>query len=135
MKKINGPLADQLDEKTGLKHYERIDYYTGDIVEVSPEYSCMSRGGRTGRGIGHDWISRYKLDCYPKDFSTIRGIRMRPPKYYDKYLEAFDPEMFDEIKSGRQLLISKLQAENSELRLSQQEKVKVAQFNQLKRSL
>lgn len=135
MKKITGKLADQMDEKTGLKPYERIDYYTGEIIEVSPEYSRMSRGGRHGRGVGYDWISKYTLDCYPKDFTTIRGLRMRPPKYYDRILEEIDPHMYDDIKSGRELSLQKNIEENSELRLDAKRKVKEAQFNQLKRSL
>lgn len=135
MKKVNGKLAEQIDEKTDLKHYERINAFTGEIHEVLPEYSTMSRGGRSGHGIGYDWISRYTLDCYPKDFTTIRGVRMRPPKYYDRYLESIDPDMYDDIKAGRELKMLDMADDNTELRLSSREIVKAAQFKQLKRSL
>lgn len=135
MKKINGPLKDKINEKTGLKHYERINLFNGEVCEVWPEYSTMSRGGRSGRGIAHDWINKYKFDVYPKDFTTIRGVRMSPPRYYDRYLESIDPMMYDDIKAGRELTMYKLFEDNTELRLAQREIVKEAQFNQLKRSL
>ena len=60
---------------------------------------------------------------------------MRPPRYYDLYLESIDPMMYDDIKAGRELSMSKAFAENTELRLGQREKVKEAQFSMLKRSL
>jgi hypothetical protein len=130
VKKITGKGQDVIDEKTGLKPYERYNDFTGEITEVLPEYSTMSRRP----GIGHNWISKYKLDCYPKDFTTIRGMRMKPPKYYDKYLHAIDPELYDEIKSGRQYQ-GYLSDDNSVSRLRQREQVKEAQNKQLKRSL
>lgn len=134
MKKINGRKKEEIDLKTGLKHYERINSFTGEIVEVLPEYSTMSRGGRHSRGIGFQWFNKYKSDIYPKDFTTIRGVRCAPPRVYDKYLESIDPMMYDDIKAGRKLkqfLIDQEKVPN----LSSKEKVKKAQFNQLKRSL
>lgn len=131
LKKINGKQADRINPETGLKHYERINSFTGEIHEILPEYSTMSRRP----GIGYSWINKYKLDCYPKDFTTIRGCRMQPPKYYDRYLESIEPELYDEIKAGRQLKMSLLADDNTAQRLSAREKVKVAQSKQLKRSL
>ncbi len=131
MKKLNGKLKDQIDEQTGLKPYERINSFTGEIHEVLPEYSTMSRRP----GIGHNWIAEYTNDCYPKDFTTIRGLRVRPAKYYDRYIKGIDPHLYDDIKAQRELSMSNLWEENTELRLQQREKVKEAQFNQLKRSL
>lgn len=134
MKKINGKKADEINPKTGLTHYERVNSFTGEIIKVIPEYATMSRGGRSGRGIAHNWIKQFKSDCYPKDFTTIRGLRMRPPKYYDKYLEAIDPMMYDDIKQGR-IIQSYKSEENTAPRLHSRKIVKEAQFNQLKRSL
>jgi len=130
MKKLNGSLKDQVNEKTGLKPYERFNDYTGEISEVLPEYSTMSRRP----GIGYTWISTYTRDVYPKDFTTIRGMRLAPAKYYDKYIRGIDPELYDDIKSGRELS-AYLSDDNTRERLSAKETVKKAQFNQLKRSL
>lgn len=133
MKKINGPKAEEINDKTGLKHYERYHAHTGEIVSVWPEYATMSRGGRTGRGLAYDWISNYKTDCYPKDFTTIRGIKMKPPKYYDRYLEEIEPQLYDDIKAARELSMFE-NMEHSD-RLKAKEIVKQAQFKQLKRQI
>jgi len=131
MKKINGKLADVVDDKTGLKPYERIHSQTGEIVQVRPEYSTMSRRP----AIGRDWISAYTTDVYPKDFTTIRGLRVRPPRYYDKYIKNIDPYLYDDIKNGRALKIQEFADDNTDERLSAKLQVKLAQHSQLKRSL
>lgn len=131
VKKINGPMEEIIDDKTGLKHYERFNNFTGEIIEVQKEYATMS----TVPAIAHNWIRNYKSDCYPKDFTTIRGKRTPNPRYYDKYLKSIDEVMYDDIKSARQLKMALLSDDNTEQRLSDREVVKKAQFNQLKRSL
>jgi hypothetical protein len=130
MKKINGPMADKINPDTGLKHYERYNDFTGEITEVLPEYTTMSRRP----GIGRDWIARYTRDCYPKDFTTINGKRCKPPKAYDRYLREIDPELYDDIKAGR-VLAAYESEDNTESRLQAREKVAEAQNRQLKRSL
>jgi hypothetical protein len=134
MKKINGKFKNKKNPETGLKPYER---YTVDedgvptIVEVLPEYTTMSRDP----GIGSDWFDRYHRDCYPKDFTTIRGTRCKPPKYYDGLLKEMNPQMYDDIKAGRELKASENWQENSPERLKAKEAVKEAQLKTLKRSL
>jgi len=123
-------MAEIINPQTDLKPYERFNSFTGEIIQILPEYSTMS----TRPPIGYNWISTYTNDCYPKDFTTVSGVRMQPPKYYDRYLESIDPIMYDEIKAGRQAN-AYLADENTVQRLSAKEKVKAAQFNQLKRSL
>ena len=78
-KKLNGKAAEKYDEETGLKHYERLNTDDGTYNEVTPEYAIMSRGGTGGRGIGYSWIKKYKTDCYPKDYLTIKGKKFKPP--------------------------------------------------------
>lgn len=130
LKKVNGDLSEVIDDETGLKHYERIDLQTGQVVEVIPEYSTQSRRP----GIGRNWIDVYRTDVYPKDFTTIRGVKVKPPRYYDKMLRSIDPVMYDEIKVGRNLN-AYLSTENTEPRLVVREKVKAAQLKNLKRSI
>lgn len=135
LKKVNGDKAEKIDDDTGLKHYERINSFTGEISEVHQEYSTMSRGGRDGRGIAFNWFKKYKTDCYPKDFTTVRGHRVQPPRYYDKLLQEYDLEMYDEIKNGREMKAFELREESTASRLKQKRKVKEAQLKKLKRSL
>ena len=139
LKKITGKGQDIINEKTGLKPYERINSFTGEISTVLPEYATMSRGGRTNsganlRGIGYSWFERFHGDIYPKDFTTIRGHKVAPPRVYDTYLKEIDLDMYDDIKAGRALSTYN-SLDNTELRLSQREKVLEAQNKQLKRSL
>lgn len=131
LKKLNGPFAEIVDEKTGLKPYERFHSQTGEIVTVVPEYSSMSRYP----SIGTDWINSFTTDVYPKDFTTIRGSRMRPPRYYDKQLKKLDPDMYDDIKQGRVINMRNFADDNTEQRLSAKEVVKSAQNKSLIRSL
>jgi hypothetical protein len=139
VKKITGKGQDKIDENTGLKPYERINSFTGEITPVLPEYSTMSRGGTTGngtnlRGIGYQWFRQFNSDVYPKDFTTIRGNRVAPPRVYDNYLRELDLDMYDDIKAARMLSISQ-SLDTSEERLRSREKVLNAQNSQLKRSL
>jgi len=131
MKKINGPLANQIDPDTGLKPYDRFDSLTGEIVEVIPEYCAMSRRP----GIAHDWIMKYATDCYPKGFTTINGVQVGLPRYYDQVIESEQPELFAPVKEARIQAAYDNSDENSESRLRQKLIVKEAQNSQLKRSL
>lgn len=75
---------------TGEKQQER---YGG----LEPEFALMSRMP----GIGREWIEKYLRDVYPKDFLTINGVKMRPPRYYDSVMEKLKPEEFEQIKKKR----------------------------------
>jgi hypothetical protein len=87
MKKITGPQAAW--------------HYNGR----KPEFALMSKG------LGKDWYKKYKTDLYPKDFVTCRGIKMQPPKYYDRLLEKEDPKLFNEIKMERRKHVSDISAD------------------------
>jgi hypothetical protein len=79
MKKITGDKAPE--------HYN----------DREPEFALMSRMP----GLGKKWIEKYLRDVYPKDFVTINGIKMRPPRYFDDYLKELHPEEFERIKKRR----------------------------------
>lgn len=93
MKKRSGKLA--------ADHYKRITGFnptTGEIEHdpLCAEYITMSRG------IGRDWFNKYhKTDVYSKDYITVKGMRNRPPKFYDRELEKIDPHKYEEIKNKR----------------------------------
>jgi hypothetical protein len=134
MKKVTGRAAGQIDEKTGLKPYERFNSFTGEIHEVLPEYTDMSRGGRNGRGIGAEWINRYAGDCYPKDFITHNGSKHKPPRYYDEHLKKEDPDMYDQLKAWRAKQGYE-SPDNTPERLRTRKHVKQANIKKYKRSL
>lgn len=70
------------------------EYYQGR----QPEFVRMSRRP----GIGSAWLDLYSSDVYPHDYIVIRdGIKVKPPKYFDKLFEAIAPDEMAMIKSLR----------------------------------
>ncbi len=88
-KKINGSLKDD--------HYKRTFTKTGEIVDVKPEYTTMSRRP----GIGAKWLEKYKTDMYPKGFTTIKGKKILPPRFYKELLEKIDPALAKKSQVSR----------------------------------
>lgn len=71
-----------------------------------PEYVTMSRGGRLGRGVAHDWFEKFSSDLFPSGFVVLpNGKKCKIPKFYDNRFEldnAFDMSMIkvDRMKRG-----------------------------------
>lgn len=102
MKKVTGRHKEEVDDITGLRHYERVDSETGEVSEVVPEYITMSRGGRTGKGLAQAWYDRFKSDVYPHDYVVVKGgIKRPPPRYYDDKYELENPVDMKRIKMLR----------------------------------
>ncbi len=79
-KKITGKLAHE--------------HYKGKL----PEYATMSRRP----GIGRTWLEKYKDDVYNYDYVVVRnGLKLRPPRYYDRIYDEIDPERMMAIKEKR----------------------------------
>jgi len=51
-------------------------------------------------GIGKPWYDKFKGDL-KKDFITSRGVKMKPPKYYDGQLEIESPVQYEKLKEER----------------------------------
>lgn len=124
-KKVTGPEAEH--------HYQRVDMETGEYYDVLPEYATMSRGRNGTGGIGKEWYDQFKKDLYPKDFVTMRGQRMKPPKYFDKLFEEEEPEVFKQIKASRLKQMAENKDDNTALRLYQKEKTRLGKIKPLER--
>lgn len=124
MKKING-------EKAFL-HYAIVDEETGEYFgQRQPEYTTMSRRP----GIGRAWFEKYKDDVYPHDYVVIRkGIKCRPPAYYDKIYDLTDPESFSIIKA-RRVYKARNNKDNTPQRLKVKELVRLSKVARLIRDL
>lgn len=96
-KKITGDDAE--------KHYTWACSQTGEITLHEPEFCGMSLKPT----IGLPWIKKWLYDVYPKDQIILKGRKMSPPRYYDKYLEKQDPKLFLQVKKNR--LIARLKHE------------------------
>lgn len=76
MKKVNGDQA--------RDYYTRTHPVTGEVVQVRPEFICMS----TKPGIGASWYDQYASDAFPSDFVIVEGSKRPVPRYYKKKLAA-----------------------------------------------
>lgn len=70
-------------------------HYDGRI----PEYVVMSRRP----GIAGNWIKKYLGDVYPADKCLIRGVRCKPPRFFDNVLAEINRCLFDVIKKDRKI--------------------------------
>lgn len=132
MKKLNGKLADDVDDVTGLRHYELVDSNTGELFDRKPEYITMSRKP----GIGSEWFDKYAMsDVYPKDYVTVRGRKMRPPSYFDRKLNSIFPNVYSDLKIRRESEMYNNNEDNTPERLVVREKCQLAKLNLLKREL
>lgn len=123
LKKIGGKAAEN--------HYRRIHPYTGEEVQVKPEYCTMSRRP----GIGAAWYEKYKSDAYPSDFVVLEGHKVAVPKYYDRQLEKEDQETLEDMKMYRRVKARRHKKDQTPERLEVREKVQLARISHLKREL
>lgn len=107
-----------------------VNKVTGEIRQQ--EYTTMSRRP----GIGKDWYDKFMYDIYPKDYAIMRGVKVRPPKYYDGLYELTDPDDFRRLKNSRLKNVRKIDPnEGSPRRLAVKEECKMAQMRHLSRNL
>nr|QJB18753.1 MAG: replication initiator protein [Microvirus sp.] len=123
MKKINGDAA--------LDHYTQIDYSTGEIHHLKPEYTTMSRRP----GIAADWLKKFTSDVYNHDFIVLNQKKLRPPRYYDAQYELVSPDHLKQIKLKRKTDAKKHLDNNTPSRLSVREQVTQARLTKLPRKL
>lgn len=120
--KVNGPLA--------KSHYTVIDA-DGVMTELEPEFNHMS----LKPAVGKRWLERYMTDVFPRDYVIVNGVKVKPPKYYDRIFESLDPERFSDIVAQRELDAYRWRDDNSYERLKVKETVHKARSSQLIRSL
>lgn len=128
MKKINGKDAEE--------HYQRVDTSTGEVIQLRPEYTTMSRGGTGGQGgLGKGWIEKFSGDIYPADFMVVEGVKSRPPKFYDTQWAANHEEAMEEIKKRRVEAGKKEEWNRTPERLAVREQVARAKGRFMKREI
>jgi len=103
------------------EHYA--DLPNGEVIWITPEFALMSRGGRRGRGIAAEWLAKYSADVYPHDHVIHDGRKLRPPRYFDKLLEQWDPVALAQIKLQREHRAKELAEDNTPARLADKETV------------
>lgn len=91
LKKVTGPHAQA--------HYTAVDLQTGELHQLAPEYTTMSRRPGLARG----WALKYLEETYASDSIITRGHESKPPRYYDQLYELQQPEPFRALKHERAL--------------------------------
>lgn len=100
MKKVTGDLAEE--------HYQRVTP-NGEIYHIEPEFIRMS----LKPAIGKVHYENFKTDFYPRDYAVVRGRQVPVPKYYDRLLEAENPQLLEEVKDARKLRAKSRKADNT----------------------
>lgn len=111
------------------------DYYRREdvdgVYQLVPEFNHMS----LKPGIGAGWLKRFESDVYPGDSVVVRGVEMKPPKYYDRLFKASNPIEFEEIQFAREADGRSRYEDNTPERLAVKEIVARSRADFLFRSL
>lgn len=109
--------------------HTRVNTSTGELVNVKPPYTTMSRRP----GIGKTWLEKYKSDVYPSDEVIVNSKSTRPPRFYDYVLEATDPAALAKIKKQRVKKGRRHKKNNTPERLAIREHIQELKLKQLPR--
>lgn len=127
MKKVTGEKA--------AAHYEVMDA-DGVVYDRLPEYTDMSRGGRSGLGgIGKGYYEKYGSEVRAHDSVIVNGRDVRPPRFYDGLTEAVDPKRYAAIKRRRRVMAKLLAGDNTRDRLRVKEILTLKRLEQKKRNI
>jgi hypothetical protein len=94
---VAGYVRKKVSRKVVEHHYTRVDDTTGELVELEQEFSRMS----LRPAIGKRWIEKYWRDVYPADRVLLDGKPFRPPRYYDKWMDANHPRLMFDVRMNR----------------------------------
>lgn len=114
-------------------HYNRLDTRTGELLDVPPEFGQMSRNP----GIGKPWFDKYWRDMYvARDgYCTPGGFTLPPPRAYDRYLEALDPDLAASKEVTRYESSLKFASDTTPARLAVREACAIDKFKRKKGKL
>ncbi len=82
-------------KKVKQKDYVRANPFTGALLR--PEFARMS----LRPALGRRWIQTYWEDVYPRDYVVIDGVKAKPPRYYDKWMDQHFPLVMEHVRQTR----------------------------------
>lgn len=119
--------------------WDRVNPETGEIYQVPPEYSTMSRRP----GIGASWLEQFHGDVFPSDQVVHDGRSYPVPRYYDTKVVSFPSkpgspafsELVEEAKVARRRSAEERKEDLTGERLAVKERCAVARLSLLRREL
>lgn len=116
--------------KNAPEHYEKMNEF-GELIQLEPERPiCVSRRP----GIGKPWLDKYMKEVFEHDSIVMKGLEMKPPKYYSYRHEIDFPEDHGKVRLKRKVAAKKNSEENSTERLFIREMVQKSKSKKLIRS-
>lgn len=94
---VAGYVSKKVTERANPTKHLRVHEVSGEIFEVEPEFSRMSRRPALGR----NWLDKYWKDVYPRDYVVMNGTPFKPPRYYDRRMEEIAPEVMEQVRYQR----------------------------------
>lgn len=123
MKKVTGERAREI--------YSVMVPDTGEEIQRESEYNRAS----LKPAIGKTWFEKWTKDCFPRDEIVMNGMKMKPPRYYDKLLQATDAATAEMIEFQRYEKGRRFSGDATPERLAVREAVVRARMNLKKRGL
>lgn len=118
-------------QEEGARKYELVDYETGEVSFVAPEFCQWSRDP----GVGYYWLRIYgHTDVFPHDRVVSRGVEGNLPRYYDKLWRRMHPRDLERAKELRILDAKKRWDDNTVARRMAKETVARARLSFSKRN-
>lgn len=112
-------------------HYCKMDQKTGEVYQIEPEFTLMSRMP----GIGQNWFDQFQSDVFPCDFVVVDGRKKKVPLFYTNQLKKDDETEYLKIRGRRVRAAEKHADNNTPERRKVREKVLEARTKNLKREL
>lgn len=86
----------------------------GELHEIEPEYSTMSRGGE-GRGIGFSWWAKYGEEVERLESVRVMDREVAPPRYYDALLRERSDAAYEVMKLRRERKFGRYVCDNERM--------------------
>ena len=87
-----------------MEHYKSTHNITLEEVPILPEQARMSKNP----AIGKRWIEKYYGDTFRDDYLIIDNKKKPVPKYYYKWIEKNNPDVYIQIKQKHEYCFKEL---------------------------
>lgn len=112
---VAGYVRKKVSKRADPNHYTRVDPDTGELIDLQPEFNRMS----LRPAIANRWIKKFWKEVYPRDEVIFDGRKLRPPRYYDKWMDNHYPDIMFDVRYTRDQNAEALQ----EQKLAAKEKI------------